>query len=96
MPDAFAFVVSSLAVWRVTHLIAEEDGPGDVVALARERLGSSALGGLMDCFYCLSIWVAAPFGVWLSLDLASGVVTWLALSGVACVIQKLTSRGKAS
>ena len=27
-----AFVVGSLATWRVTHLLAREDGPGDVVS----------------------------------------------------------------
>ena len=31
------FVLVSLAVWRVTHLLAEEDGPGDVVVRLRAR-----------------------------------------------------------
>jgi hypothetical protein len=92
MPDAVSFVVGCLAVWRVTHLVAEEDGPGGVVATIRARVGARALGPLMDCFFCLSIWLAAPFAVWLARDIASGVVTWLGLSGAACIIQMATGR----
>lgn len=92
MPDAVPFVVCSLAVWRVTHLLVEEDGPGDVVARVRGRLGARALGRLMDCFFCLSIWVALPFAVWLAGDVASGVVTGLGLSGAASVIHLMTVR----
>ncbi len=45
------FALSVLAVWRVTHLLAREDGPGDVVYRLRRRLGETTLGRLMDCFY---------------------------------------------
>ena len=55
------FALAALATWRVTHLLAREDGPGGVVARAREAIGSRPLGELMDCFGCLSIWVAAGF-----------------------------------
>ena len=54
------FVLAALATWRVTHLLASEDGPADVVARVRARLGENFWGRLMDCFYCLSLWVAAP------------------------------------
>ena len=46
-----------LATWRVTHLLSSEDGPGDVIFHLRAKLGSSFAGKLMDCFYCLSLWV---------------------------------------
>jgi hypothetical protein len=32
------FVVGSLATWRVTHLLAREDGPGDLVARTRAAM----------------------------------------------------------
>lgn len=54
------FALTSLAVWRITHVLAEEDGPADTVLRLRARLGPGQLGELMDCFYCLSVWVAAP------------------------------------
>jgi hypothetical protein len=57
---ATRFALGALATWRLTHLIAEEDGPADAVVRLRVRLGSSELGRLMDCFACTSVWVAAP------------------------------------
>lgn len=56
------FVVVALAVWRVTHLLAREDAPGQVLARLRARL-SGRWAGLMDCFHCLSLWVAAPLAL---------------------------------
>ncbi len=84
------FVLASLATWRVTHLLAEEDGPADVVVRLRARAGAGRLGGLMDCFGCLSIWVAAPFSVGLAGARRRGPVAWLAVSGAACLLEQAT------
>ena len=84
------FVIVSLAVWRITHLLVEEDGPGDVVVRLRRRLGDSIAGKAMDCFFCLSLWMAAPAALLLAHDLVSWVVMWLALSGAACLLQRAT------
>jgi len=84
------FVLVSLAVWRVTHLLAEEDGPGDVIVRLRARLGDSIAGRAMDCFFCLSLWIAAPFAVLLAGGVLTWVVMWLALSGAACLLQRAT------
>ena len=53
------FVLAVLATWRLTHLLAEEDGPAYVVVRFRAQLGDSLAGKMMDCFYCLSVWIAA-------------------------------------
>jgi hypothetical protein len=58
-----SFAVAVLATWRVTHLLANEDGPADVIFRLRRRLGEGFIGSLMDCFNCMSIWVAAAIGV---------------------------------
>jgi hypothetical protein len=84
------FVLVSLAVWRVTHLLAEEDGPGDVVVRLRARLGDSIAGRAMDCFFCLSLWIAAPFAVLLAGDVLTWGLMWLALSGAACLLERAT------
>ena len=84
------FALASLATWRLTHLLAEEDGPVDVVVRLRARAGSGQLGELMDCFYCLSIWVAAPLSLMVTRRVREAPVTWLALSGSACLIERLT------
>jgi hypothetical protein len=86
----FRFVLAVFATWRVTHLLASEDGPGDIVYRLRARLGSSFAGKLMDCFYCLSLWVAAPFALLVTRQLLDGVLTWLAISGAACLLERAT------
>jgi hypothetical protein len=98
-PDFWArFVVAVLATWRVTHLLAKEDGPADLVVRFRARLGNGLFGTLLDCFYCLSLWVAAPFSFFVCADFLTGggplqlVVTWLALSGGACLLERTEPR----
>jgi hypothetical protein len=85
------FVCAILATWRVTHLLTAEDGPADFVLRIRERLGDSIAGRAMDCFYCLSIWIAAPLALFVSTSPITWLITWLALSGAACLLEKVTS-----
>jgi Protein of unknown function (DUF1360) len=82
------FGVAALATWRLTHLLVREDGPADAIARTRESLGESQLGALMDCFYCTSMWVAIPFAFYAAKKPAGRVAAWLALSGVACLIDE--------
>jgi uncharacterized protein DUF1360 len=83
------FVLAVLASWRVSHLLAREDGPGAVLARLRRRLGDGAAGRLLDCFYCVSLWVAAPLALWLTRRPVAWLVTTLALSGGACLLERL-------
>ena len=84
------FVLCALALWRVTHLLAEEDGPWDLIVRLRARLGPSILGSLMDCFYCLSLWISLPLAIWLSSGWIGLLVQWQALSGAACLLETAT------
>jgi len=86
------FLLAALATWRVTHLLANEDGPADLVARFRARLGTSVLGKLLDCFYCLSLWIAAPMALFVSNQLLEGLLAWLALSGAACLLERITEK----
>ncbi len=83
------FVLAVLATWRVTHLLAHEDGPADVLFRLRRRLGEGFIGTLMDCFNCMSIWVAAPFALFLATSPAAWLLGWLAVSGGACLLERL-------
>lgn len=85
------FAIASLATWRITHLLAYEDGPGDVVVWLRKHAGAGFFGKLMDCFYCLSLWVAAPFAPLVSTNSWVALVTWIALSGAACLLERATA-----
>ncbi len=82
------FVLAVFATWRVTHLLASEDGPGDIIFHLRRRLGDSPIGGLMDCFYCLSLWIAAPAALFLTVQPVLWIVSWLGLSGAACLLER--------
>ncbi len=86
----FRLVLAILATWRVTHLLAYEDGPGDFLVKLRSRLGTGILGQLMDCFQCLSLWVAAPLAFAIARGPLEWGLAWLALSGAACLLERLT------
>ena len=82
-------VVAVLATWRVTHLLANEDGPANIIVRFRKLLGQSLAGQLMDCFYCLSLWIAAPVALFVSLRRLDWLLSWLAISGAACLLERL-------
>ncbi len=82
-------VLAVLATWRVTHLLASEDGPADLIVRFRAHLGSGILGKLMDCFHCLSFWVAAPMAFFVSQRPLDLLLIWLALSGAACLLERI-------
>lgn len=82
------FVLAVLVTWRITHLLAREDGPADVLVRLRKRLGDGFAGKLMDCFYCLSLWVAAPLAFAVGRKPLDWLLAWLALSGAACLLER--------
>lgn len=82
------FVLALLATWRVTRLMASEDGPADIIVRFRKLLGQSQAGQLMDCFNCLSLWIAAPTALFVSRGPVEWLLSWLALSGGACLFQR--------
>jgi hypothetical protein len=84
-------VLATLATWRLAHLVAEEDGPANIIARTRARAGASQLGELMDCFYCVSLWVAAPLALVTAQRRRDVPLTWLALSGAACLLERTNS-----
>ena len=85
------FLLGALATWRLTHLLVEEDGPDDIVVRMRQRAGDGWLGSALDCFYCLSIWTAAPFAAAVVRRPREAPLTWLALSGAACLLERATT-----
>jgi hypothetical protein len=83
------FVLAVLVTWRVTHLLASEDGPADVMVRLRALLGQSIFGKLMDCFNCLSLWIAAPAALFVSRRSLEWLLSWLAISGGACLLERI-------
>ena len=60
-------------------------GPGGSDKAARRRF----LGP--DCFYCLSLWVAAPLAVILGNSAKEGLLLWLALSAGAILFERIAA-----
>jgi len=86
----FRLTLSVLATWRVSHLISQEDGPFDVIVRLRDRAGDGVLGKLMDCPYCLSLWIAAPLALLLARTPGAWCVAWLAISGGSSLLEKFS------
>ena len=86
---ALRLILAVLATWRVTHLLAAEDGPADLIFRFRRWLGQNPAGKLMDCFNCISVWIAAPMALFVSRQPAEWFMTWLAVSGGACLLDRL-------
>ena len=87
---ATKIAVGAAATWRLTALLVDEDGPFDVFRRLRTWAGmnSKLLGGLLDCFWCTSVWIA--FGVTpVALSRAWPVLLPFALSAAAIVGNEL-------
>ena len=83
-------VVGVLGVWRITHLLQAEDGPWDLVVRLRRKAGDTFWGRLLDCFYCLSLWIALPFALGLGTDWKERMLLWPALSAAAILLERIT------
>jgi len=83
-----ALALGALAVWRITHLLNAEDGPWDVFVRLRRLAGDGFWAHVLDCFKCLSLWVAAPFALVLATSASECLLLWPALSGAAILLQR--------
>jgi len=79
-----------LVLWRITHLLNAEAGPFRIFARLRVAAGDGFLGQLLDCFYCLSLWLAIPLAWMTGADWAQRLMLWPALSGAACLLEQAT------
>jgi hypothetical protein len=84
-------VLGILTVWRITHFLQAEDGPWDIVVRLRRFAGPGFWGRLLDCFHCLSIWVAVPFAVLIGENWWEHVLLWPSLSAGAILLQRIAN-----
>lgn len=85
-------ILGILGVWRITHLLQAEDGPWNIVIRVRRAVGNGFWGELLDCFYCLSLWISAPFAYILGESLTEQLLLWPALSAGAILVERVTIR----
>jgi len=82
-------VLGILTVWRITHFFQAEDGPWEIVIRLRRFAGEGFWGKLLDCFYCLSVWVAAPIALLIGENWLERVFLWPSLSAGAILLQRV-------
>lgn len=87
-------LLALLGVWRITHLLHAEDGPWKLLRRFRESLRNTLVGDAFDCFYCLSIWIAAPFAWLVGESWKERALLWPAISGAAILLERMTDRAE--
>jgi hypothetical protein len=95
-PHYYWPVIVILAIWRITHLFTSEDGPWHLMVRLRRAAGQGLGGELLDCFYCLSLWISAPFAYSLGETWTERLILWPALSGGAILLERFTERRPAA
>lgn len=94
MPSPFAFLAALLGVYRLSHMIAMEDGPFDVFANLRDRAGQATwIGRGLHCPLCISFWLSLPMA-WVIAVPPSLTLTWLGLAGGCLVLHRLLYGGE--
>ena len=96
MSDLYRLLLGVLCVWRITHLLQAEDGPWDVIVRIRRAAGDGLLGQLLDCFYCLSLWVSIPLAWAIGQTAKERILLWLAFSGGAILLERSTTKAIAN
>ena len=86
----YYLLLGALCVWRITHLLQVEDGPWNIIVRIRGAAGSGFLGKVLDCFYCLSLWIALPLAWILGQTFTDKALLWPALSGAAILLERAT------
>ena len=90
MDTVFRFVLAALANWRLAFLLVREDGPWTVFARLRQAADGGLCGQMLKCVKCTSIWTAVPFAFFVGGTPTEIFVAWLALAGVAALIDEWT------
>jgi hypothetical protein len=86
--EPITFVLAALAVYRLTRMLTDEEGPFEVFTKLRGLAKPDTwIGRGLECILCMSVWVALPVALWIDWSL-NWWLTWLALSGVTVVIRK--------
>jgi len=87
--DLTSLIILALATWRGAYMLTSETCPFNVCVWVRKHLN---LGGVLNCIYCTSFWVAIlMLGLWYT-DLYPLVYVF-AITGGAMVMRSYTGAG---
>jgi hypothetical protein len=96
LDEPLIFVLSVLATWRITALVAYESGPFRSLESLRRLLVSLRLGRLVSCFHCLGLWIAAIVVLIVYRWEPSSVLVWFAVAGAVSIIERWLGGATAS
>lgn len=86
--EPLTFALSALAVYRLSRMISDEEGPFEAFTKLRGLAPTTNwIGRGLECIMCVSVWVALPAALYID-PTWTLPLTWLALSGVTVVIRK--------
>lgn len=89
----WAWVVTAvLATYRVSRMIALEDGPFDVFSRLQELAGGQKnwVGRGLACPLCVSFWLALPAALLVGfVDVRQLALLWLGIAGAAVVLHRV-------
>lgn len=98
--DYLRLVVASMAVYRVAHMLAREDGPFDLFTRWRDRIGQrNWIGRGFHCVLCISFWLSIPAALWVLNTWITGLIFdmtifWLAIAGLVLVFHQLEGKNE--
>src|SRR3954463_8836653 len=87
---AVRFTLSALAVYRVSYLVARDDGPWNLFRRLRSAAKGTGAGRLVTCVNCLSVWVSLPLAWFVGSSWVERILAWWALSGAAVLLDRAT------
>ncbi len=87
------FFISVLACWRLVYLITEEHGPYNILLRMRVWAHKRDIDWInVDCAYCMSVWLAVPFAIYLAKDFWQFLIYWFAIAGGTVFFQLLHNK----
>ena len=82
------FALAALATFRISRMIADEEGPWAIFFNLRKAVpGVNWVGRGLECIMCLSVWVALPIAAYIDWSWTTPL-TWLALSAVTVLLRE--------
>lgn len=102
------FIVVAMAIWRVSSIVAREDGPMDIFSKFKTRVldisederlqisGRKMLNSFyrgLNCMWCNSVWFSAIASIFISISFVEWIVITLSLSTLVIMIETVV-KGK--
>ncbi len=96
------FLIVALAVWRISSLLVNEEGPFGIFEKLRylvgvrydehsERIGTNVIAEVLTCVWCISIYLGALGAILLTNSVLEWTLNALALSTVAVIIEEVVT-----